>query len=532
MMKRSLFCTVIVLSLITSLFIAGFAVAAEKAPPKATSTTAPKIAVKASPKVQPQIGGTLKVIEIIGPRAPIGWPVESASTMVDSKPVCIESLLRQLKDGRIGPWLATAWKVAPDKSSITFTLRKGVKFHDGTDFNAEAVKFNLEAVRGKKVGTEDWASIDIVDNYTIRLNLSHYTNDLLSLFTGREAIGTMISPTAFNKNGIDWARWNPVGTGPFEFVSFERDVRTKYKRFDGYWQKGKPYLDGFEYVYIKDPMTQSAAIQAGDGHILNIEAGKLAADLKATGLFNTLSVEAGTVAIIPDSMNADSPFANGKVREAVEYAIDKEAIAKAKGYGFWNAAYQLPCSAGIGYIKDFQGRRYNPAKAKQLLKEAGYPQGFKARIIPHYMLDKDIVVSIQGYLNAVGIQIDLEFVDYAKYIDYRRKGWRNALLIQGLALHSNYLKTLEGYVASDKLDFPSLKEPAIVPTLFREALSTINLEIPRVQKLLKALYEDDTIMPVQTVARVSVQQKNVHDTGVFSLGILSDWTPENVWLSK
>ncbi len=510
----------IISALFFSMIMSGFADAAEK------------VAVKSVPKVQPLRGGMLKIIEIIGPRGAIGWPLESASTMVDSKPVCIEALLRQLKNGAIGPWLAESWKVAPDKSSITFFLRKGVKFHDGTDFNAEAAKWNLEAVKGKKVGTENWTSIEVVDDHTLRVNLSRYSNDLLAIFTGREVIGTMISPTAFTKNGIDWARWNPVGTGPFQFVSFERDVRTRYKRFDGYWQKGKPYLDGIEYIYIRDPMTQSATIQTGDAHILNIEAGKQAADLKTSGLFNILVTEAGTVAIFPDSENTDSPFANRGVREAVEYAIDKEAIARAKSYGFWSAAYQLPCSGGIGYIKGFQGRRYNPAKAKQLLKEAGYPQGFKARLIPHYMLDRDIAVAIQGYLNAVGIQIELELVDQAKYIDYRRKGWRNALLIQGLALHSNYLTTFKGYIASGKLDFPSLKEPDVVHTLFEEIFSTVNLEIPRVQKLLKALYDDETIIPIQTNARVSVQQKNVHDSGTFSLGILSDWTPENIWLSK
>jgi peptide/nickel transport system substrate-binding protein len=525
-------CVISVFVFIIYTLIVGSAGAAEKAASKVTPTTAPKAAVKAVLKVQPQTGGVLKIIELYGPKAPFGWPVESAATMVDSKPVCIEALLRQLQGGLIGPWLATAWKVAPDKSSITFTLRKGVKFHDGTDFNAEAAKFNLEAVRGKKVGTEDWTSIDVVDNYTVRINLSHYTNDLLSLFAGREAVGTMVSPTAFNKNGIEWIRWNPVGTGPFEFVSFERDVRTKYKRFDNYWQKGKPYLDGIEYIYIKDPMTQSAAIQAGDAHILNIEAGKMAADLKALGLFNIYFIEAGTVVLIPDSMNADSPLANRKVREAIEYAIDKEAIAKAKSYGFWQPAYQLPSSGGIGYVKNFQGRRYNLAKAKQLLVEAGYPKGFKIRIIPHFAIDRDIAVIIQGYMNAVGIQVDLEFVDQAKYIDYRKKGWRNGLLFQAFALHSNYLKTLEGYVASDNLDFPSLKEPAVMPALFRETLSTVNMEIPRVQKLLKALYDDVTITTVHTMGRASIQQKNVHDAGSFTLGVLSDWTPENTWLSK
>ncbi len=506
--------------------------AAETTGPKTAATPKAPNTPAASLKITPQRGGVLKLIEVVGHKAPFGWPVESTSTLVDSKPVCIEALLRLYPGGKIGPWLATAWKVAPDKSSITFTLRKGVKFHDGSDFNAEAAKWNLEAVRGKKVGTEDWTSIDILDNYTIRLGLTNYTNDLLSVFAGRDVVGTMVSPTAFNKNGIEWVRWHPVGTGPFEFVSFERDANTKYRRFDNYWQKGKPYLDGIEYIFIKDPMTQAAAIDAGEGHALQRETGKIVYDFKDTGKFNIYTQDSGTTMLIPDSMNADSPLANKKVREAIEYAINKDAIAKAKGYGFWQPAYQIPCEGGIGYVKHFQGRRYNPAKARQLLKEAGYPNGFKTRIIPHFAIERDVAVSVQGYLAAVGIQAEIEFVDQQKFLTYRKKGWKNALLFQGFAVHSDYLKILEGYVASGDLDFPSLKEPENLPRLFKEARSTVNVELPRVQKILKTMYDDVTIIPVHTVGRASIQQKTVHDAGYLTLGIFSDWTPENTWLSK
>jgi len=530
--KKSLLYLVSIFSFAALFLLTGLGIAAEKAPLQLNRATPEKAASKTPPKVQPQRGGILIHIEPVGHKAPFGWPLESWSTMLESKPVCIEALVRLSPEGKPIPWLATSWKVAPDKSSITFYLRRGVKFHDGTDFNAEAAKWNLEAVRGKKVGTEAWTSIDVIDNYTIRIGLSNYANDLLSILAGRDALGTMISPTAFNKNGIEWIRWHPVGTGPFEFVSFEREVNTKYKRFDNYWQKGKPYLDGIEYIYIKDPMTQFAAMQAGEGHVLEIETGKIAADFKASGLFNVHTQDAGTNVLIPDSANPDSPFANRKVREAVEYAINKDSIVKAKGYGFWQAAYQIPCATGIGYVKNFQGRRYNPAKAKQLLKEAGYPNGFKTRIIPHFAIDRDVAVSVQSFLAAVGIQAELEFVDQQKYINYRKKGWKNALLFHGLAVYSDYLKNLEGYVASGGLDFPSLKELPELQALFKEARSTVNVEIPRVQKILKVLYDDATIIPVHTTGRASVEQKKMHDSDHLKLGMLSDWRPENTWLSK
>ncbi len=531
-MKKTSLNFAFVLSVTVVFLFAGLATAAVKESPQAKQTPVSKTPAKTESKLEPQRGGVLVHIEPVGHKAPFGWPLESWSTMLESKPVCIEALVRLNSEGKPIPWLATSWKVAPDKSSITFFLRKGVKFHDGTDFNAEAAKWNLEAVRGKKVGTESWTSIDVVDPYTLRIGLSSYANDLLSILSGRDAVGTMVSPTAFNKNGIEWVRWHPVGTGPFEFVSFEREVNTKYKRFENYWQKGKPYLDGIQYIYIKDPMTQFAAMQAGDGHVLEVESGKIAADFKATGLFNIHTADAGTNVLIPDSMNTDSPFSNKKVREAVEYAINKDAIVKAKGYGFWEAAYQIPCPTGIGYVKNFQGRRYNPAKAKQLLKEAGYPNGFKTKIIPHFAIDRDVAVSVQSYLAAVGIQAELEFVDQQKYIVYRKKGWKNALMFHGMSTYSDYLKNLEGYVASGDLDFPSLKEPSELPRLFKETRATVTVELPRVQKILKTLYDDVTIIPVHTVGRASTENKKMHDSDHLKLGMLSDWRPENTWLSK
>ena len=529
-LSGNIFCISLVLLMSGLFLVAGFVEAAEKPAPKATAATATKAVTKAAPKVQPQYGGVLKVVETVGPKTPFGWPPETVGEgSVAGKPA-IEALLRQYYDGHFEPWLATAWKIAPDKSSITFNLRKGVKFHDGTDFNAEAVKFNLEAKKAAKMsGSEDWASIDIVDDYTIRVNLSHYVNTALARFCAIS--GAMVSPTAFKKNGIDWARWNPVGTGPFQFVSFERDVNIKYKKFDNYWQKGKPYLDGVEYIYIKDPMTQSASMEAKEAHVLNIEGGKQAADLKAMGL-DVFTPATGTVTLIPDSMNADSPLANKKVREAVEYAIDKEAIAKAKSYGFWNASYQYPPPGTMAYIKNFQGRKYNPAKAKQLLAEAGYPKGFKISITPHFAVDRDVLVSIQSYLSKVGITADLDFVDQGKFTDYRRKGWKNGFLAMPLGLYPNYLQSIQIYLLPTSLDFPSLKKPANIATMVNDGLSTINAEPQRVQKILKVYYDDATVIPIHDTVRASVKQKNAHDTGHLIFGVWPEWAPDQAWMNK
>jgi ABC-type transport system substrate-binding protein len=208
---------------------------------------------------KPQYGGVLKIINPRSPRAP-GWPSSGGGPGIEASLPAIERLVGMDIKGLPRPVLATSWEYADDLSSLTFTLRKGVKFHDGEDFNAEVAKMNLEErIKNGLVAKplRIIGSIDIVDDYTIRLNLKEFRNNLLDTLAGWN--GLIISPKVIEKakikKGKKWAQKNPVGTGPFKFVKFERKVILKFEKFDGYWDKGKPYLDGIEMHYITDPMT-------------------------------------------------------------------------------------------------------------------------------------------------------------------------------------------------------------------------------------------------------------------------------------
>ena len=139
-------------------------------------------------------------------------------------------------------------------------------------------------------------------------------------------------------------RVEPRRHGPFKFVSYERGSKLTFVKWDGYWQKGKPYLDGIEYVFIRDSMTQQAAMRASGAEkidVLSVTSGEQAAMMKAQG-FEILSMPVGPVSLIPDSNNPDSPLSKRKVRQAVSYAINRDAIVKARGFGFWSAANQIP----------------------------------------------------------------------------------------------------------------------------------------------------------------------------------------------
>ena len=248
--------------------------------PAITTTTTPT-----STTVTPKFGGTLRIITDRAPTV-IGYPPELGIGAANVVGVCMEPLLHGTANGGLQPWLAESYKVASDSLSITFNLRKGVNFQDGTPFNASAAKWNLDnQIQAKK--EPYWKSVDIIDDYTIRVNLTEWRNSILSFFAD-EPDSFMISPTAFQKNGIDWARKNPVGTGPFKLVSFASDTSFKTVRNPDYWGKDSqgrqlPYLDALEFIFVADPNTQLAVMKSGGGDAVSIEAGKRVADMAAIG---------------------------------------------------------------------------------------------------------------------------------------------------------------------------------------------------------------------------------------------------------
>jgi peptide/nickel transport system substrate-binding protein len=144
---------------------------------------------------------------------------------------------------------------------MTYNLRKGVKFHDGSELNATVVKWNLENVKAAKQAP-NWSSVDIIDDYTVRINLSKFQNTMWSGFNA-----SMISKAAFDNNSLDWVRQNPVGTGPYKFVSYEKDATFTGIKNPDYWREGAdgkplPYLDGVKISFIPDSVTQESAMLA------------------------------------------------------------------------------------------------------------------------------------------------------------------------------------------------------------------------------------------------------------------------------
>jgi peptide/nickel transport system substrate-binding protein len=482
---------------------------------------------------QPQYGGVVKIIDVAEGGQPIGAPWEVMGVESDLIKPAIETLVREDIRGGYHPWLATSWKVDMAKNTITLPLKKGVKFHDGTDFNAKAAKWNLDQmIKAKTV--KGFVSVDIVDDYTIRVNVEKYQNNFLNFLSASYG-GAMVSPTHYEKTGADYAKWHPVGTGPFKFVNFERGSKLTYARWDGYWQKGKPYLDGMEYLFIRDPMTQQAAMRATGPEkvqVLYVNSGEQAAMMKGQG-FTIIHGFVGATSLIPDSANADSPLSNRKVREAISLAINRDAIVKARGFGFWSPTLQVPSPQNPGYLASLGAGQYDPKKAKQLLTEAGYGSGLKLKLIVQpALVDRDAVVAVQRFLSEVGIQCELEFPDGGAYAAYRFKnGWHNGFMVQAVRmlattnLYNNFMWNTPGI-------WPSLKRPEGFQEKIMKSLETLMPEKAKMEELTRIQTEDLLFIPLYRQAEIYILQPNLHDTGFLEWSAATVCTPETMWLGK
>ncbi len=479
----------------------------------------------------PKYGGTLTVSEPIFPGQPLGYPPERQFAEVLFQQPCLEPLLEESIDGTFSPRLATDWKVADDGSSVTFTLRQGVKFHDGSELTADVVKWNydLEIPTGKPSNI-DWASVEVIDKYTVRVNMKKWTNSSLSNFSF-EGGNFIISKESFDKNGIEWARWNMVGTGPFKQTDYVRDVQVVYEKFDDYWNTGKPYLDKIIYKCIADPMTQIAALKSGELDGMASGADKNLKDLVDAGLV-AVTGTLGVGGYFPDSKNPESPFANEQVREALEYAIDKDAIAAAFSYGFWGPAYQYAPPSSAAYDSSLPKRTYDVTKAKQLLEAAGYKNGFEFNfLVTNDEPAKSVAQALQSQWAEIGVQANIQILESAKFEEYGRTGW-SGLLYAAPTGPSSWHTTLQGVLDPNDKQYVSVDKPQAYIDLWNAAATSFEYDPAKEKALVKYIYENEMCIPVWNVVRAWVVQPYVKDGHFLEMASGFFWRADTIWLDK
>ena len=424
--------------------------------------------------------------------------------------------LVQLSTAELGRWdpcLAESWELAPDKSSYTFHLRKGVKFHDGTDFNAEAVKWNLEKVMVSAVSLlKKVKSIEIIDDYTVRFNLSDWDAVVLDDFGN--PVCWIISPTAYEKNGgEDWANTNPVGTGPFKIKEYRRSQYVKYERNNNYWEKGLPYLDAFEVFAIADPMTAIASLKRGE--IIGIrDADAITANQLVGQGYEFATVAGGRMGIEFNSTDKTSVWSDKRMREALEYAINKEEICASLGFGFVQPSYEI--MVGIHEVGNpgTSPRKYDPQKARQLMAEAGYPKGLKIRCTFSASFKSDHLLALQSNLAAVGIELEINTVQANAYVQMSRSPASNNDIRYGRNRGgAPLLNQAISEISSQSMYFVGVKRSEGFDDKVFEASKTPDLEkqMKFLEEAERIAYEDCMIVPLWTDPSINIHVPELKD---------------------
>jgi peptide/nickel transport system substrate-binding protein len=319
---------------------------------------------------------------------------------------------------QIQPGLAESWSY-PDPKTLVFNLRQGVKFHDGTDFDAEAVKLNVDRMQNpetKSLRTGEIANVqnaEVVDKYTVKLNLKRPDAALLATLTDRA--GMIASPEAVKKYGPDFTR-NPVGTGPFQFVDWVKDDHLTIKRFDGYWgaRDGGPYLDQVRYRTIPDDTVKLQSLMAGEIDVMDYLAPRDVAPVKANP--SLVEVDVPSLADFGYTMNTTRPpFDNKALRLAVSYGIDREAIVKGVWLGVGVASNGPIPPSSWAYDSSIAPIKRDVAKAKQYLADAGKPDGFSFAVIANNTpIQVQELEATKAQLAEVGITMEVQLVDPAR----------------------------------------------------------------------------------------------------------------------
>lgn len=331
----------------------------------------------------------------------------------------VETLISLDKDGKVTPGLAESWDTSSDGKTLTLHLRKGVTFQDDTAFDATAAKFNLDRITGGKVKVPIGGAFKVIESVeapdagTLTIHLKYPDPSLLQNL-GITTAG-IISPTSATKDGNSFDNiTKPVGTGPYQFMSFQKGTQVTYKKYDKYWGE-KPYYTDVVFKIIPEASSREAGLRSGQ---LQLIMNPPISDLKA------LSTTPGLATANPPSdrsifiafNNQKPPFDNPKVRQAFNYAVNKDAIIKNVLFGA-ATLMDSPLPASLdGYCKvgDYG---YDPAKAKQLLAEAGATNLTVTFGAPtgRYLQDQQAAQAIAADLRAVGVTVNVTTMDWPSY---------------------------------------------------------------------------------------------------------------------
>ena len=330
-------------------------------------------------------------------------------------------------DLKIVPQLATGYEWAADHRSVVLKLRPGVKFHDGEPFNAEAVRFNIDrhintpgSFRKSEIG--EITKVDVVDDLTVRFTLAEPVTPLLAALTDRA--GMMVSPKAARELG-DRFGTKPVCAGPYRFVERVAQGKIALERFAGYWDKANVHVDRVEFVPITDSTARLASLRSGDLHMIERVSPTDLAQIRQDARLKVVGVpELGFQVIRLNVANGpkSKTFADVRVRQAVDLAIDRETLVQTVFNGEYIAGNQWVSPSNMYYNARLPVRKRDVARAKQLLREAGQPNLAFTLIVPPERDRQEASLIIQAMLAEAGVTMTIQTQENVTMLQAGKRG--------------------------------------------------------------------------------------------------------------
>jgi peptide/nickel transport system substrate-binding protein len=462
------------------------------------------------------------------------YNVKSISLTVNSTlgNFILDRLIYFDQEGKPQPWLAESWAVSEDQKELTFKIRQGVKFHDGTTFDAEAVKFQFDQIMDKSNASPllpllgSLQHVDAPDPATVRFVFEKPYAPFFS------RLGTMgfNSPTAIRKFGEHYGR-NVVGTGPYMLKSWDPGTEIQLVRNPDYKQlradainKGQAHIDRVVLTVISEESVAEAALESGELSAANV-ATDVIGRLKDDTRFNVVIDKVVTNILFLEFNETHKPFDNPEVRRAISYAIDRDAAVKAAFDGYAAPALS-PLAIGIpGYDPNAgpqYGTPYDTTKAKALLKQAGFTQGADGMLsfdgkpasysFKSYAgfetIDRTMAV-IQSNLAAVGIKTSIETADWGTFYPSLLKGDWDIGLNRWTSSDPSVLSFLFRSPGHRKMTQANAEQDAILDRC--DTLMDTTKRAACVGEAQVALLKSATIAPILSNWLVTVTQANVKD---------------------
>jgi peptide/nickel transport system substrate-binding protein len=349
-----------------------------------------------------------------------------------------DAVVKPMPGNLMTPSLAESWTVSEDQRVYDFKLRPGVKFHNDEPFTAEDVKFSFKRAKGSQTLHDKVQEVEVVDPLRVRFHLKEPWPDFMAYYgTLVTGAGWVVPRKYVEQVGEDGFKNHPIGLGPYKFVSHTPGVELIMEAFEGYWRK-VPHVKRLVFKSVPEATTRLAMLKKGEVDVAYLLDAPLAEEVKRDpNLRLAFSGGIGTFFLdFFDQWDPKSPWHDQRVRLAASYAIDRQALSESETLGASKPAGNI-VPASFEFALPVEPYSYDPAKAIQLLAEAGYPNGFDAgelhQIPPYFSMGEAIV----GYLGAVGIKLKMRPMERAAFFSaWAAKQWRG-VCVCAVALYGN-----------------------------------------------------------------------------------------------